>query len=267
MFIHFAFGNIGKEGKIKDQTYNVIEHIFKEKRLKVSRCKEFIPTFNAPHNRAISWDSFRISNQGLVSHSDNMKQMPVEPIAYLPMDVYMICFIKISLKKLKCSSHSRQYGKFGIVLTDIFLKSKGLKSVSYYTEESLWRDTAIKKWNEKKGRNLSPGEKKKIEKEILCFRKPALLFPSFSKSIIGIINKDVDGVTFGLWTYNRYEEGYNFREENEYRIVFEREENYLHFEEKDLYMIITPDESSKIDVEKYLRCAWNRQPQVIVFPS
>lgn len=267
MFIHFAFGTLGKKEKVKEQTYNVIEHILKRKRLKVSKCKEFIPAFNSPHYKGISWDSLMISKQSLVSHSDTMKLTSVEPITYLPMDVSMICFIKISLKKLKNSSHSKQYGKFGIVLTDNLLKSKGIKPVVYYTEKSLWKDQIIKKWNKNKGRNLPPEEKKKVEKEILHFRKPAVLFPSFLKSIIGIINSNSDGINLELWTYNRYEEGYNFRDENEYRIVFEKGEDYLYFEEKHIYMIITPDESSKINVEKYLSYAWNRQPQVIVFPS
>ena len=39
MFIHFAFGNLGRLGKIEEQTNAATEYISREKRLKVSKCK------------------------------------------------------------------------------------------------------------------------------------------------------------------------------------------------------------------------------------
>jgi len=55
MFIHFAFGTLGKRGKIEEQTEAIIQYILKEKRLKASKCKEFIPAFPMLGAKRIPW--------------------------------------------------------------------------------------------------------------------------------------------------------------------------------------------------------------------
>lgn len=68
-------------------------------------------------------------------------------------------------------------------------------------------------------------------------------------------------------TYDRYQEGYDFTKENEYRIVFEESVNYLYFNESDLYMVITPDSEAKSKTKTYLNQYWNRLPKVEIYPS
>ena len=195
MFIHFAFGLLGKQGKIEGQTVSIIEYILKEKRLKISKCKEFIPAFPRPGNKSIPWESFKVTNDGLSAtfypkkDPDWYNRIPYDrAIHFLPVDMSMICFIKISFTQLKKSTHSKEYGKFGIVLTDTFLKAKGINPVYYYTEQSLWNDPLIKKWNYSV-KLLYNKEKAELEKEIVSYRKPATLFPSFKKSVIAEVHK------------------------------------------------------------------------------
>lgn len=67
--------------------------------------------------------------------------------------------------------------------------------------------------------------------------------------------------------YSRYQIGYNFRNEQEHRIVFNDNEKYLYFDEEGFFMIITPNDESKIRVENYLKANWERPPIVKIFPS
>jgi len=130
-------------------------------------------------------------------------------IHYHPVDVPMICFIKISFNQLKNSTHSNEYGRFGIVLTDSFLKVNGLRPVQYYTEESLWRDPLIIMWNQHE-KELNRAQRSQLVKEIVSFRKPASLFPSFRQSITMKLTRASDGTTIEYLTYDRYREGYHF---------------------------------------------------------
>lgn len=273
MYIHFAFGHLGKEGKLMEQTERVISDILAKRRLLISKNKEFIPTFNDPSAKVLPFEDAVISTDGIhwnvpanpdEEYIKNLPQAP--PVSYLPHDVAMICFINIPFNKLKSSPHSQQYGKFGLAFDVEFLKKKDIKPVQYYTETSVRKDNAITKWNKDKGRGLSQEEKRKLEQEILHFRKPATLFPSFKKSPIAILHKSTDKLEMTLWTYDRYAEEYNFRDEQEHRIVFNREEDFMYFEENNIFRIIVPDTQSKDTIERFLKSEWKVHPEVIVFP-
>ena len=271
MFIHFAFGLLGKQDKSEEQTEKVIEFILKGKRLLVSKCKEFIPAFPEQGGKRIPREMFKITDDGLVAtfhpkeDPDWFDKLPDDTtIHYLPMDVPMICFIKISFNQLRAPTHSREYGKFGIVLTDKFLRAKGIKPVRYYTEGSLWNDSLIKKWNYGL-EGLSAKEKADLEKEIVSYRKPATLFPSFKESVITKLSRTSAGLNVEYLTYDRYQEGYDFTKENEYRIVFDEGVDYLDFDEGDLYMVITPDSKAKSRIESFLKQHWTKRPRVEVF--
>jgi len=272
MLIHFAFGALGKQGKIEEQTEQVIELILNNKRLKVSKCTEFIPEFPKPGSIRIPMDKFHLESNGagsqLVYDLDLKKpQQPNEDsIYFLQRDVPMICFIKIAFNQLQTSDHWKEYGKFGIVLTDKFLGSRGITPVKYYTEESLWSDPLIRKWNFEL-KSLSPGRREGCEKEILTYRKPAKMFPAFKNSVMAKVTSAPSGGTLEFLRYNEYPEGYDFRKENEYRIAFEEGVEYLYFNEDDLFMVITPELKAKDRVESFLKHNWTQQAQVKIFPS
>ncbi len=273
MFIHFAFGSLGKQGETEEQTEQVIEHILKEKRILVSKCKEFIPRFPIKGAKRIPREMFEVKDDGIAAtfypkeDPNWLGKLPDDTkIHYLPMDVPMICFIKISFNQLRASTHSREYGKFGIALAEKFLKVKGIQPVHYYTEDSLWNDSIIKRWNYNQNK-LTATEKKDLEKEILTYRKPASLFPSFKESVMTKLTRTSKGMKVEYLTYDRYQEGYNFKNENEYRIAFNESVDYLYFDEGDLFMIITPNLKAKNKIEAHLREEWTQQPQVKLFPS
>ncbi len=273
MFIHFAFGNLGKQEKVKEQTESVVEYILREKRLKVSKCKEFLPAFPKAGAKRIPREMFKVTEEGLAAtfypkeDPNWFNKLPDDKtIHYLPVDVPMLCFIKISLNQLKNSTHSNEYGRFGIVLTESFLKANGIRPVYYYTEESLWNDPLIKKWNHAT-KTLSSRKKAELKKEIVSFRKPASLFPSFRESVITKITRASNGIKVEYLTYDRYKEGYDFRKENEYRIIFNEDVNYLYFDENDLFMIITPDSEAKHRIEDFFRQNWMQKPQIRIYPA
>ena len=109
--------------------------------------------------------------------------------------------------------------------------------------------------------------KEKLEKEILSYRKPAALFPSFKESVITRLIKTSGGMKAESLTYDRYEVGYDFIKEHEHRIVFDEGVDYLYFDEIDIYMIITPNSKAKENIERFLAQTWKYQPIVKVFPS
>jgi len=273
VFIHFAFGALSKQGKVDEQTRVIAEYILREKRLKVSKCKEFLPAYPTLGAKRIPREMFKATEDGLAA-TFHPKEDPNwfdklpddKTIHYLPVDVPMISFIKIPFNQLKTSSHSNEYGRFGIVLTDDFLRDKVIKAVYYYTEESLWSDPLIKKWNYD-AKNLSKEERSQLEKEIVSFRKPASLFPSFRESVITKITRVSKGVEVEYLTYDRYEEGYDFKRENEYRIVCDEGVDYLYFEEKDIFMVITPDIEAQRRIRDFFNHNWREKPQVTIYPS
>ena len=264
MFIHFTFSELAKQGQIEEQANCVIEKILKEKRLKASECPEFVPLFPDTRGVRITYGEPRVSGDTVVLPITN--EVPERNITYLPCDVKMLCFIKTSFSQLSTSPHSQQYGKFGIALTDNFLRGKGIKPVEYYSEKSVWTNPLIKKWNYYARNHLYPEKHKELQDEIVNYRKPATLFPSFRKLTTIQINRTADELTARRYTYNRYPEGYDFRKEKEWRIIFNKGKDYLYFDEGDLFMVITPDSKVKRKIETFLSQNWNKQPRIEEFP-
>ena len=273
MFIHFAFGKLGKQGKAEEQTEAVVECILREKRLRVSKCTEFIPEYPEPGSIRLPMEGFKLKSKdsGEVLSKPSAPTTPKQPyednsIYYLQRNVPMICFIKINFSQLKKSNHSREYGKFGIVLEKDFLEASGIRPVKYYTEESLWDDPLIRKWNYEL-KSLTPDKMEDCEKEILTYRKPATYFSTFKNSVMAKITVAPSGGTVELIKYNRYEEGYDFRKEHEHRIVFDEGVDYLYFEEKDLFMVITADIKAQRRIQDFFSQNWKEEPKVAIYPS
>jgi len=274
VLIHFAFGSLGKQGKIEEQTKQVIELILQEKKLLVSKCKEFIPAFPQKGAKRIPPEMFKVTGDGEASATFYPKEDPNwlsklpddNTIHYLATDVPMVCFIKISFNQLRSSNHHTEYGKFGLVFTEKFLKGKGIRPVFYYTESSLWNDELIKRWNQSH-KSLSNKDKTDLEREIVNYRKPATLVPSFKESVSMKLTRATEGTTLEYLTYDRYPDGYNFTKEKEHRIVFDKGVDYLYFGEDDLFMVITPDLKSKGEVDSFLKRNWSNQPRVELYPS
>jgi hypothetical protein len=274
MLIHFAFGSLGKQGKTEEQTKRVIELILQEKRLLVSKCKEFIPAFPKKGARRIPPKMFKVTGEGKASATFNLKEetdslnkLPdATTIHYLPVDVPMICFIRIAFNQLKSSTHSAEYGKFGLVFTESYLKSNGIRPVFYYTESGLWNDELIKRWNSDQNK-MPKKDKADLEREIVSYRKPATLFPTFKESVTMKLTRANEGTTLEYLTYDRYRDNYDFTKEKEHRIVFDEDVDYLYFGEDDFFMAIVPDLKSKNKVESFFKRNWLKQPMVEVYPS
>jgi len=270
MFIHFAFGELGRKGCIQEQTERVLKDIISLKRLKISKCKEFIPAFSPRGAKEIPWGKFTKINDGLGATIalDEIRSLPAaSSIRYLPVDVPMICFIKTVFNALKNSPHKDYYGKFGIVLSDAFLKSKGIKSVMYYTEANLAQDDLVKTWNHINFTGQGKERLKDLQNEITLYRKPAFLFPNFKNSIQAQISRKNEEVAIEYFTYNRYPDNYDFRLEQEYRIAFKEGGEYLHFDVNDISMIIVPNKEAMASVDEYLCKNWSVKPKLVIFPE
>jgi len=280
MFIHFAFSSL-KDAPDK-QLEAVISNILETKRLKYSVNPEFIPVFQ-PHLLPrfkgqevahIPLESFKPSKDGGVANMNNFRSInPANDLYFLPHEIHMLCFIKIPFKQLSKSPHPLEYGQFGLVLSDQFLKKNRIAAVQYYEESSLFADPLVVGWNLKFGYkpNLSPSEikdKRGMERQILAFRKPATLFESFRDSRLLAVTKLSEGQTNLqiVDAYERYPIGYDFREEKEWRI-FSQADNFLSFTENDLFMVIVPDERCKLNLERYFRNNWKDVPEIRVFPK
>ena len=280
MFIHFAFGQLGKQGKIKEQTDSVIGTILTQKRLLARNCTEFLPSFPQKRSRRVPTkqiEKVTKSDDGKdvvwFAEIDLRKTYESKEIVYLPQDVPMICFIKISFSQLKASPHCNEYGKFGLVLSNQFLESQSMKSVSYYTEESLWSDREIVDWNNA-CEQIDQTRQQSMQRHIVAYRKPATYFPSFAELTTIEISKTIEQTgsesyryAVDSYKYDRYGIGYDFRNEHEHRIVFQEDGEYLRFNEGDVFMIVVPDLESKNQVITYLKSEWKRVPSVEVFPN
>ncbi len=277
MFIHFAFGQLGKQGRTTEQTEKVIDTILSEKRLLACRCTEFLPSFPSKGGKRVpikpAKGVTRESNIVTIAEIDSKQAQYGDRITYLPSEIPMICFIRTSFSQLKASPHCKEYGKFGLVLSNHFLESRHIKSVSYYTEESLWSDREIIDWNNASNQ-IDQIRQESMQRHILAYRKPAAYFQNFARLTTIKINKTVDQTGSGSYEYavdsykyDRYEIGYDFRNEHEHRIVFQKDGEYLHFNEEDVYMIIVPDLEAKSQVITYLKGKWKQVPSVEVFPN
>lgn len=278
MYIHFVFSRF--KDNITKQISELINKIFNDKKIIFKENPEFIPVYQTHlHPKFkdkevfhIDLESFKECDNGIEADSKDIRFIhPNSDLYFLKEDVGMICFINIALNKLKNSPHPKEYGELGLVFNERFLKKSGIKPVRYYREESLFDDPLIKKWNLKYAYkpNLTAKElrnKKELETQILAYRKPATLFKSFSESRRIALRKTTSGVEMKIENvYDRYPIGYNFQDENEWRIVsFDKE--FLEFRETDLYMIIVPNSQCIEFLSKYFKTEWKNIPNILVIP-
>jgi len=278
MFIHFAFARL--KGNLNEQLDSLINMILNKKKLKFRENPEFIPVFK-PHIhprfrnqevRYISLESFKSTKNGVVANMDYLKFInPEYDIHFLSEKIRMICFIKIAFRQLENSYHSKVYGKLGLVFGDKFLKKNAIKPVQYYQEESLYDDSLIIEWNLKYAYkpSLSPNEIKNredLKTKILAYRKPSTLFKSFVDSRMLAIERTDSGTKHRIMdAYERYDFGYDFQAEREWRLV-SYNEDYIEFAENDLYMLIVPNLQSKLNLQKYFKSKWKVIPKICEFP-
>jgi Putative abortive phage resistance protein AbiGi, antitoxin len=264
MYIHFTFGELAKSGKLEEQFSEITNKIVIPKRLKVSVCQEFIPIPNESSGNIIHFDLTKgtLEKGGFNLTTEHTTSPP--SISYLPEDVPMICFIKCSLKKLKNHPHKNEYGKLGIVFTEKFYRKNKLRQVSYYDEESVKKDPLIKKYTQN---NLNDHARRNLSKEITTYRKPKTLTENFSKSTVARISASENGSSLNFYTYDRYRIGYDFTIEAEYRIAFEPQVDFLHFEESDVFMIIVPNMAIEEKLVKFLKKNWATIPRIAIFPE
>lgn len=109
--------------------------------------------------------------------------------------------------------------------------------------------------------NCQKVEKRKLELEILTYRKPAKLFESLFYSKIIVIGGPNEGLKE---TYGRYPLGYDFTKEKEWRIISKSKNDYLYFKEETLKGIIVPDINSKTKIENYLNSYWLYRPEIFI---
>lgn len=278
---------MGKQLRSDEQTEKVIDLILKDKRLKVSKCDEFLPSLPNPSVKSIPLGIGKpITSGNIVSWNINQNDPKLKDrlpddktIYYSRVEVQMICFINIAFHELKTSPHQKEYGKFGLVFDSNFLKRQGIKEVQYYSEDSLWTDPLIVRWNKYQWNNaiqsmngnkanlIPDSEIKTLQEEILTYRKPASLFPSFRKSIQLKLTYEGNCFTSAeTFTYNRYGENYDFKKEREYRIAFDAGTEYMPFNESDLFMVIVPDNKSKYVIEAFTK-TWSVQPHIELYPE
>lgn len=284
MFIHFSFGKY-KDNTLK-QTDKLVNKVLEKKRLWIRENPEFIPVFPPEWNkRLIGEEIYHIelesfaknivkNNYGAKADLNKIKTFsPQFNCHYLRENIGMICFIKISINELKKSSHINQYGKLGLVFDNRYLRLHGIRQVEYYEEDTVFKDPLIIEWNNKYAYNPSLSDeenkaKRELEKRILAFRKPEMLFPSFSESRLMKMERTKDGFNVEIEdAYSRYQIGYNFKKENEWRIISEECNKYLYFDEKDLILVLVPDITSLEQIKKYIDSNWSNKPNVLICPN
>lgn len=280
MFIHFAFSSL-KDDPDKQLTA-VISNILEAKRLMYGVNPEFIPVFQ-PHLHPkfkgqevvqIPLESFMPSKEGAVASLNDLRSIkPEHDLYFLSYEIHMLCFIKVPFTQLSKSPHSSQYGRFGLVLSDQFLKKNGIAVVQYYEESSLFADSLVVEWNLKFAykANLSSNEtkeKSELERQILALRKPAALFESFRESrSLAVTKVSEENTSLQIVdAYGRYSIGYDFREEKEWRVISQTE-GFLSFTENDLFMVVAPDERCASNLEQYFRSNWEVIPEIRIFPE
>ncbi|NQV18670.1 MAG: hypothetical protein HQ534_09030 [Armatimonadetes bacterium] len=271
VFVHFAFSSLkdDPEGQIN----SLEEFILEPKALRFRKNPEFIPVFR-PHitprfkgKKVIHIEPKRVRNTDYgadVNLWEESKRSTYD-ISFHRENIGMVCFIKISIKQLKSSPHSDHYGRLGLVFRKKFLIKKGIRLVQYYQEESLYNDTTVLEWNHKFAYrpNLSPEDnkrKRELEIQILAFRKPSKLFNSFSESRSIVISQNKVEIKDA---YDRYNIGYDFQKENEWRITQQNNE-YIEFSERDLQIVIAPDINSKNELKGYFKRKWTIKPIILV---
>lgn len=189
--MHFGFGGLHREGKLREQTDSFIDHILIPKQLKSFICPEFLPIMNSPTALMADPDSVVTNNDGSISFEKYVKSPPV---ALLPNDIPMICFVDIPFKKLKSWHPTEHYGKLGISFTDSFRKRLNVTKVFYYKLPNLEKDNLVIECN--KAMNSNDSDKlEQLTNKITHFRKPSILWPEFNSLFAPLHIKQTNGNT------------------------------------------------------------------------
>ena len=184
-------------------------------------------------------------------------------VFYLPVMLSMVCFINISLKSIAKSGHTDHYGRFGLGFSNAFRDRIGVKSVHYYSEGNVLEDPLIKEFN----RSARRGESRKdLQTEIVSFRKPMKLSENFKKSTVDSIKRTNGEMTSTSWTYDRYEIGYNFSQEKEWRTVLNDDADFVSFKENELLRVLVPNSEIQDRIASYFSEHWTHKPVVKLCP-
>jgi hypothetical protein len=261
--MHFAFGSLHREGKIKEQLEQFVEKILLPKTLRSFICPEFVPIINSPNAKWGDPDSAFQTEDGGVSFSKWVKSPPV---GLLPCDVPMISFVDIPYKKMKTWEPSEHYGKLGLSFKNGFKISNNVKKVSYYALPALEKDPLVVKLN-KAINESDENTKNDLWKQVLHYRKPSILWEEFNGLFAPLrISNDPSGVDIKKITYSRYDVGYKFESEQESRIVTENEGDLIRFSTDDILSVIVPDESSKNYLRNLPDIDWLKSVDIKVYP-
>ncbi|KTD71529.1 hypothetical protein [Legionella tucsonensis] len=261
--IHFAFGSDKLNPNL--QYSKLLNFILQYRRLKISKNEEFIPVPTKPNGILLNPNHFTLNWNGHISQvMPKTYSKKFGDYAFLPHPVRMICFIKCKLNSKEMHHHSIRYGKMGLIFKEEFLQQNGLKKVAYYTNNDIAKDPLLKEYWAL-SRNTKPEDAnrlKELAKEICLTRKPALQYEDFRSEASTVIS--VSDGQISLYQYDRYEDGYDFRRENEYRIPFTTPDEYMYFEEQDLLGITVPNHKIAKKLSEYL-VGWTKRPEVIIF--
>lgn len=263
---HFAYGSLYREGRIEEQAEETLQNILLPKKLLSFPCREFMPILNSPSASWANPHSATVSEDGAIE----FRQYTAAPaVALLPMDIFMICFVDIPLKKLRNWSPASHYGKVGIVFKDAFRARANVRNVVYYSDYRDFRkDPKVIALN----KAINEGDSRKIEAlrpSVVEYRKPARLWPELNNEFVALqVGYDKSGcVSIKPLTYDRYDVGYDFTAEREARILTDEDDREVYFSESDVLAIVTPDTRTQTMFESALEKAWSTLPVIKVFPT
>lgn len=298
MYLHFAFGALGKAGELNKQADEFINEILSQKKLRFSLCEEFIPAFQPPYQKELEgWKidhtlSLKLNEHKIGTNDHYRIQKDInsrEKILFLPEKVNMLCFIDIALKQLKNSPHTREYGQLAVGFNNNFKRRIQARHVTYYTESSLFQDPAVCEYNKicqkeaflKQQKRTTPElikRKQELTQEIVAFRKPKKLFPSFENSKIFQASRDPSGeATSETYTYDRYPTGYDFSQEKEVRSIAIPEAPYaikhgdyyfVDFFPNEVVTVLVPSVAIREKIIEFFKSSnWDVIPNIEICPG
>lgn len=262
--IHFGFGHYHRSSQHQEQVEAFLDYILIPKKLRASVCPEFMPIIN---KKGAMWGN---PNSAEVVDGNGIKfnkWVSSPPVGLLPADVPMVSFVDLPINKLRNWVPSEHYGKLGVAFTNQFRSRYKIKKVYYYNYPELENDPMVIQLN----RAISKGdemERERLSKEVVRFRKPAFLWPEINNlfAVIKMNTMPGGGMSFEKLTYSRYQEGYDFRSEQEARLITPEDSMDVPFLESDILAIIVPNSSTKELIEAKLRKSWANIPKVLEYP-
>ncbi len=261
MFTHFTFGNLKHDPALQIQKF--IDLILLPQKLKFCSCVEFLIANNSSGFKVPLERATKVNNEISVPIKlDDLIYSP-KSIAFLPQNIFMICFIKSSENKLRKNVHLKEYGNLGIALTDDFIKKNYAEEVQYYKHFKIVNEPIVIEWQKlasKTDRTTAEGERiQHLVRKITAFRKPEKMFKEFQEKIVLMTNDNLEIKSI----YDRYPLGYDFRNEFEWRIISDTEK-YLSFKTENIVKIFTANEPQKVAIQNALSKKWEKIPPIEV---